>query len=63
MAMDTSGARIVSGSYDYDAKLWDFGGMGGGSGEAKPFKSWEPAGTYYVRPHCVYQRIDQLTLV
>lgn len=23
--------------------------MGGGSGEAKPFKSWEPAGTYYVR--------------
>ncbi|KAG8999402.1 hypothetical protein FRB94_006182 [Tulasnella sp. JGI-2019a] len=48
LALDPSGARIVSGSYDYDCKLWDFGGMGGGAGEAKPFKTWEPAGTYYV---------------
>ncbi|KAG8879811.1 hypothetical protein FRB97_001381 [Tulasnella sp. 331] len=48
LALDPSGARIVSGSHDYDCKLWDFGGMGGGVGEAKPFKTWEPAGTYYV---------------
>lgn len=48
LALDPSGARIVSGSHDYDCKLWDFGGMGGGAGEAKPFKTWEPAGTYYV---------------
>ncbi|KAG5341377.1 hypothetical protein C0989_011088 [Termitomyces sp. Mn162] len=45
LALDPSGARIVSGSHDYDCKLWDFGGM---DLQCKPFKSWEPAGTYYV---------------
>ncbi|KAG6891421.1 hypothetical protein C0992_007200 [Termitomyces sp. T32_za158] len=45
LALDPSGARIVSGSHDYDCKLWDFGGM---DMQCKPFKSWEPAGTYYV---------------
>ncbi|KAG8931725.1 hypothetical protein FRC01_000927 [Tulasnella sp. 417] len=48
LTLDPSGARVLSGSYDYDCKLWDFGGMGGGTGEAKPFKSWEPAGSYSV---------------
>lgn len=46
LAVDPSGARVVSGSHDYDCKLWDFGGM---SASPKPFKTWEPAGTYYVR--------------
>ncbi len=46
LALDPSGARIVSGSHDYDCKLWDFGGM---DWRCKPFKTWEPAGTYYVR--------------
>lgn len=46
LAMDPSGARFVSGSHDYDCKLWDFGGM---DFRCKPFKTWEPAGTYYVR--------------
>jgi WD40 repeat protein len=50
LALDPSGARVVSGSHDYDCKLWDFGGM---DMRCKPFKSWEPAGTYYVRPTCV----------
>ncbi|XP_064625112.1 WD repeat-containing protein 70-like [Lineus longissimus] len=27
LALDPSGARLVSGSYDYDLKLWDFAGM------------------------------------
>ncbi|KAI5123581.1 hypothetical protein M0805_003399 [Coniferiporia weirii] len=45
LAIDSSGARFVSGSHDYDCKLWDFGGMGA---SPKPFKTWEPAGTYYV---------------
>jgi len=44
LALDPSGARIVSGSHDYDCKLWDFGGM---DMRCKPFKSWEPTGTYY----------------
>jgi len=45
LALDPSGARVLSGSHDYDVKLWDFGGM---DARCKPFKSWEPAGTYYV---------------
>ena len=27
LAMDPSGARVVTGGYDYDVKLWDFAGM------------------------------------
>ncbi|KAI0768493.1 transcription factor [Trametes elegans] len=45
LAMDPSGARVVSGSHDYDCKLWDFGGM---DWRCKPFKTWEPAGSYYI---------------
>ena len=45
LALDPSGARVVSGSHDYDCKLWDFGGM---DYRCKPFKSWEPSGSYYV---------------
>lgn len=45
-SFDPSGARFASGSHDYDVKLWDFGGMGGGVG--RPFKSFEPAENYYV---------------
>lgn len=45
LTLDPSGARVLSGSHDYDIKLWDFGGM---DARCKPFKSWEPAGTYYV---------------
>lgn len=46
LSLDPSGARFVTGSHDYDVKLWDFGGMGGGVG--KPFKTFEPAESYYV---------------
>jgi WD40 repeat protein len=45
LALDPSGARILSGSHDYDCKLWDFGGM---DHRCKPFKSWEPAESYHV---------------
>lgn len=45
LALDPSGARILSGSHDYDCKLWDFGGM---DMRCKPFKTWEPAGSYHV---------------
>jgi len=44
LALDPSGARIVSGSHDYDCKLWDFGGM---DMRCRPFKTWEPTGSYY----------------
>ena len=46
LALDPSGARVLSGSHDYDCKLWDFGGM---DQRCKPFKSWEPAESYHVR--------------
>jgi hypothetical protein len=45
LALDPSGARIASGSHDYDCKLWDFGGMAGG---LRPFRTFEPAGSYHV---------------
>ena len=54
LALDPSGARFVSGSYDYDCKLWDFGGMGA---NPKPFKTWEPAETYYVSALVVFEFI------
>jgi len=38
MSMDPSGARLVTGSYDYDLKIWDFGGM---KSDFKPFRSFE----------------------
>ncbi|GAA5994704.1 hypothetical protein JCM5350_006312 [Sporobolomyces pararoseus] len=38
LSMDPSGARLVSGSYDYDVKIWDFGGM---KSDFKPFRSFE----------------------
>lgn len=46
LALDPSGARVLSGSHDYDCKLWDFGGM---NSNPRSFKTWEPAGSYYVR--------------
>ncbi|KIJ08587.1 hypothetical protein PAXINDRAFT_102525 [Paxillus involutus ATCC 200175] len=45
LALDPSGARVLSGSHDYDCKLWDFGGM---TTHTRSFKTWEPAGSYYV---------------
>ncbi|KAH8835384.1 transcription factor [Flagelloscypha sp. PMI_526] len=45
LALDPSGARVLSGSHDYDCKLWDFGGM---DLRCKPFNSWEPAGSYHI---------------
>ncbi|KWU46074.1 WD40 repeat-like protein, partial [Rhodotorula sp. JG-1b] len=38
LSIDPAGARVVSGSYDYDCKLWDFGGM---NANFKPFRSFE----------------------
>lgn len=46
LTVDPSGARVLSGSHDYDCKLWDFGGM---TTQTRSFKTWEPAGSYYVR--------------
>ena len=56
LALDPSGARVLSGSHDYDCKLWDFGGM---DQRCKPFKSWEPAESYHVSSCHVYNPLVQ----
>lgn len=50
LAIDGPGARLTTGSHDYDIKMYDFGGMSAGQGKEgyKPFRSWEPAGSYHV---------------
>ncbi|TYJ56312.1 hypothetical protein B9479_003003 [Cryptococcus floricola] len=45
LAVDPSGARVATGSHDYDTKIWDFGGM---DHRLKPFKSFEANGNYHV---------------
>ena len=57
LALDPSGARVLSGSHDYDCKLWDFGGM---DHRCKPFKSWEPAESYHVGSCRVYGLLIQI---
>jgi WD repeat-containing protein 70 len=62
LTLDPSGARVLSGSHDYDCKLWDFGGM---DLRCKPFKSWEPAETYHVRLTIrivSWENVDSMTL-
>jgi hypothetical protein len=46
LSVDKTGTRIVSGSYDYDAKLWDFSGM---NASFKPFRSFELKEGHQVR--------------
>ena len=53
LSLDPSGTRVISGSYDYDAKLWDFGGM---NAAFKPFRSWEVKEGHQVR-HFFSQRV------
>lgn len=39
LALDPSGARLVTGSFDYDVKFWDFAGM---DGALHAFRSLQP---------------------
>ncbi|PWN24628.1 WD40 repeat-like protein, partial [Jaminaea rosea] len=46
LSIDSSGARLVTGGYDYDVRLWDFGGM---TSSFEPFKRLdEPFGSYWL---------------
>lgn len=45
LSVDSSGARVATGSHDYDVKMWDFGGM---DNRLRPFKSFEPSGNYHI---------------
>ncbi|KAI8987411.1 WD40-repeat-containing domain protein [Mycotypha africana] len=45
LTLDPSGTRLVSGSYDYDVKLWDFAGM---DRSFKPFRTIQPCGEHQI---------------
>lgn len=46
LSVDPSGARVATGSFDYDVRLWDFGGMS--SNSLLPFKTFQPFGSYWI---------------
>lgn len=39
LGLDPSGARLVTGGYDYDVKFWDFAGM---DAALQAFRSLQP---------------------
>jgi WD40 repeat protein len=43
--LDPSGTRLISGSYDYDVKFWDFAGM---DKSFKPFRTIQPCGEHQI---------------
>lgn len=45
LALDPSGTRLITGSYDYDMKLWDFAGM---DRSFKPFRTVQPCGEHQI---------------
>jgi WD40 repeat protein len=45
LALDPAGARLVTGGYDYDVKLWDFAGM---DQTFRPFRSLNPFGDHQI---------------
>ncbi|KAI8334444.1 WD40-repeat-containing domain protein [Chlamydoabsidia padenii] len=45
LALDPAGARLVTGGYDYDMKLWDFAGM---DQTFRPFRSLNPFGDHQI---------------
>ncbi|RUS15942.1 hypothetical protein BC937DRAFT_91777 [Endogone sp. FLAS-F59071] len=45
LTLDPSGARLITGGYDYDVKFWDFAGM---DGSLRPFRSIEPCGGHQI---------------
>ena len=44
--IDLSGARLVSGSIDYDVKFWDFAGM---DSSLRSFRSIRPCESHVIR--------------
>ena len=46
LTLDPSGARLITGGYDYDVKFWDFAGM---DTSLRPFRTIRPFGDHQVR--------------
>ncbi|KAI8327414.1 WD40-repeat-containing domain protein [Choanephora cucurbitarum] len=45
ITLDPSGTRLVTGSYDYDLKFWDFAGM---DQSYRPFRTIQPCGDHQI---------------
>ncbi|KAG9285405.1 hypothetical protein G9A89_010880 [Geosiphon pyriformis] len=45
LGLDPAGARLISGSADYDVKFWDFAGM---DSTMRPFRSLRPCGDHQI---------------
>nr|XP_060490045.1 WD repeat-containing protein 70 [Panthera onca] len=48
LGLDPSGARLVTGGYDYDVKFWDFAGM---DASFKAFRSLQPCECLFFKGH------------
>ncbi|XP_056146586.1 WD repeat-containing protein 70 [Lampris incognitus] len=46
LALDPSGARLVTGGYDFDLKFWDFAGM---DQSLHPFRSLQPCESHQIK--------------
>ncbi|KAM4708588.1 WD repeat-containing protein 70 isoform 1-T4 [Discoglossus pictus] len=46
LALDPSGARLVTGGYDYDVQFWDFAGM---DASLKAFRSLQPCDCHQIK--------------
>ena len=49
LGLDPAGARLITGSYDYDIKFWDFAGM---DNSLQSFRSMTPCGTLVIINAC-----------
>ena len=47
LAVDPNGARLLTGAYDYNLKMWDFAGM---DANFRSFRTTTPCGSNRVRP-------------
>ncbi|VDQ14475.1 unnamed protein product [Trichobilharzia regenti] len=46
IGVDAAGARVATGGFDFDVKLWDFGGM---DNSCRPFKAFRPCGEHQIK--------------
>lgn len=59
LCLDKSGGRVLSGGYDYQCKMWDFGGM---NESMSAFRTFEPQEGHQVR-QLVYSNSGDMFLV
>lgn len=51
ITVDTNGARMATGGYDYDVKLWDFGSM---DSTLRYFRQFQPMEWYHMKHFALF---------